>query len=239
MARWKLLAALGGLAGLIAWLVFGDSEAPGVVGDARQLFMDAINGITQGARLTHCPYDKTTGIVPCDPQTLADQAGATLEEYALARNIASEEGNSSVGTQALVAYATKNKAAAAGLSIFELLTRTSSKHAAQHTVDHGGRFGTQADLEVWVTTKDGRTVHPSDREASTAQDPYDGHLAVARGVLSGAIPDVSGGAVGYDRPSGEAKPEQVAADRAAAGLVPADVPDVGQGDLRLWTQGLT
>lgn len=232
---------LGAVAGVVAWLVFGDPEAEGVVGDARQIFLDALNGITQGARLTRCPYDKTTGIVPCDPQALADEAGCTLEEYALARNIASEEGNSSAGTQALVAWATKNKAAAQGVSIFRLLTIVSTKHLEQHTVEHGGRFGTQADLEALVESPkgSGRMVHPSDREASTALDPYEGHLNIARGVLSGAIPDASGGAVGYDRPSGEANPDTVAAKRAAEGLVPAMVPDVGQGDLRFWTRGLT
>ncbi len=212
----------GALAGGLAWWFFGDSEPGGVVGDVRQLFLDAINGITQGARLTRCPYDKTTGVVPCDPGELAGQAGATLEEYALARNIASEEGNSPPAVQALVAQVAKNEAARRGISIAALLLNAVNS-------DHSGNFGTQKDIDPSSDRKGS-----SDRWASTASDPYAGHLAVARGVLSGSIPDISGGANQYDRPSGESNPDAIAKRRVAAGSELVDLGDVGQGDLRFW-----
>lgn len=234
--------AVGAGLGIALWWWLGDDEAGGVLGDVRQVFRDALAGIVQGARLTHAPYDKTTGIAPGDPEALAAAAGATLEEYALARNIASEEGNSSAQVQAVVGHATRNAAAAAGKSIASLLLAAASKYSqpgagweGQNTVPHSGRFGTQANLEVLVTRKDGKKVHPSDRYASTAQDPYEGHLAVARGVLDGSIPDVTGGATQYDRPSGENDPDAVAAKREREGKELVDLGDIeGLGDLRFW-----
>ena len=235
MRRWVLIAA-GATAGIAAWYWLGDDESGGVIGDVRQAFRDAISGIVQGRRLTHCPYDKTTGVAPCPPEQLAEQAGLDLETYALARQIASEEGNSSTSVQALVAHATKNEAARRGISIASLLTQASTKYAAQHTVDHGGRFGTQKDLEVLVTNAQGDDVHPSDRYASTATDPYEGHAAIAAGVLSGAIPDLTGGANQFDRPSGESDPDRVAQKRTDAGSeLVTGLDDVqGIGDLRFW-----
>lgn len=228
MRRLYWIVGAGAVAGGLAWWFFGDPEPAGVFGDVRQTFLDAINAITQGRRLTSCSYNKTTGVAPCSPQSLADSAGLDLETYALARVIASEEGNSSTATQALVAHAVKNHAAAAGKSIASVLL--AAKNPA-----HSGYFGTQADLET--TTSSGR--HPSDRYASTATDPYEGHAAVAAGVLDGTIPDLTGGADQFDRPSGEANPDQVAANRVASGSELADVPDVGQGDdIRFWTKGI-
>ncbi len=232
--RW--LIAIGAATGVALWWFFGDDEAGGVLGDVRQVFRDAVGAIVEGRRLTHCPYDKSTGIVPCDPQVIADQMGCTLDEAALARNIASEQGSSSTAAQALVAHATKNEAARRGLSVFALLTQTVSKHNAEHTVVHSGRFGTQADLEVWVVNAAGDRVHPSDRYATTSQDAYEGHLAVARGVFDGSIPDLTGGANQYDNPGGVSDPDALAAKRAAAGSERVDLSDLGVdiGDLEFW-----
>lgn len=213
----------GAVAGGVAWWLFGDPEPDGVVGDIRQTFLDAVNGITQGARLTRAPYDKTTGVVPGDPQALADLAGATLDEYALARNIASEHPNSSAALQALLAHATVNAAAAAGRSVAQQLL-----HATNPA--HSGRFGTQRDIDP-ASSRQGK----SDRYASTAQDPYEGHLAVARGVLDGSIPDLSGGATNYDDISGLSDPAGLQAKREAAGLerVPG-LEDIIGSDFELW-----
>lgn len=227
MTRRSWLVAAGAVLGVAAWYLLGDPEQGGVLGDVRQLFTDAISGITQGTRLTRCPYDKTTGVVPCDPQALADQAGATLEEYALARNIASEEGSKPVAVQALIAHATKNHAARSGLAISALLLRANNGA-------HAGYFGTQKDIDP-----DSANEGSSDRYASTALDPYDGHLAVARGVLDGSIPDLTGGADQYDEPGGEKDPDAVAAKRLAAGQVPVQGLDsvAGIGSLRFWKAG--
>lgn len=224
MTRRQLLVGAGVAAGVVAWLLLGDQEAGGVVGDLRQLFRDALNGITQGSRLTRCPYNKTTGVVPCSPAELAAQAGLDLETYALARLIASEEGNSSREVQALVAHAVKNAAAAGGKSI-------ASKLLYAKYNPHSGSFGTQRNIEEGTTG-----YNRSDRFASTASDPYEGHGQVAAGVLDGSIPDLTGGATQFDRPSGESNPDRVAANRTAAGL--EEVPDLGDvpgiGDLRFW-----
>jgi hypothetical protein len=235
--RW--LIAAGTALGLAAWWFFGDDEAGGLMGDVRQVFRDAVGAIVQGQRLTHWPYDKTTGIVPADPATIAAQMGATLDEAALARNIASEQGNAGAAAQALVAHATKNEAARRGLSIFALLTQTVSKYEATNTVRHGGMFGTQANLEQWVTNAAGDRVHPSDRYATTSQDAYEGHLAIARGVLDGSIPDITGGANQYDNTGGVADPDALAAKRTAAGSERVDLSGLGidVGDLEFWRKG--
>jgi len=223
-----VLISLGIASGLAAWWFLGDDEPGGALGDARQVFRDAIYGITQGVRLTRAPYSKDTGVVPGRPEDLAAQAGLDLDTYALARMIASEEGGSSAAAQALVAHAAKNAAAASGRSVAQQLLRANN-------ADHAGKFGTQADLETWVTNASGKLVHPSDRYASTAIDPYAGHAAVAAGVLSGDIPDLTNGATQFDRPSGEADPDRVAAKRTAAGSVEvAGLDEFVGDDLRFW-----
>jgi hypothetical protein len=215
-----ILAAVGGVA---LWFLYGNSEDGGVVGDVRQMFLDAVSGVVRGTRVTKCPYDKTTGVVPCDPRQLASQAGVDDETYALARGISSEEGPSSSGTKAIVGWAIKNEASRRGVSIFSLVT-----HATLGA--HSGKYGTQRNIEEGTTGYNG-----SDRFISTAQDPYDGDIAIASGVLDGTIPDVTGGANQFDRPSGESNPDAVAAKRVAAGSEPVTgIDDLVDGDLRLW-----
>lgn len=223
--RRALLISGGVAAGITAWWFLGDPEPGGVIGDVRQTFRDAIAGITQGRRLTRCPYNKTTGVADCDPQQLADAAGLDLDTYALARMISSEEGNSTPAVQALIAHAALNHARLQGTAISAVLL--AAKNPA-----HRGRFGTQKDLEI--TLSNGR--HPSDRYASTATDPYAGHAEIARGVQDGSIPDLTGGANQYDRPSGESDPERVAANRIAGGSEPVEgLGEIeGIGDLRFW-----
>jgi len=213
--------------GAVAWLLFGDRDAPGVIGDVRQLFNDALDGIIRGERATRCSYDKTTGVVPCDPTSLADQAGQSLEVYSLARAVASEEGRSSSAVKALVAHAINNEARRRGSSITALVTR--AKLPA-----HNGMYGTQRNIEEGTAGYDG-----SDRYCSTAQDPYSGDLEIAAGVLDGTIPDLTGGATQFDRPSGESDPDRVAQNRMNAGseLVPG-IEDLTGDDLRFWRRGI-
>jgi hypothetical protein len=220
------MVAAGAVAGIAAWWFLGDDESAGVLGDVRQAFRDAINGITQGSRLTHCSYDKSTGVAPCDPAELARQAGLELETYALARMIASEEGNSSREVQALVGHAVNNAARASGTTIAAKLLR--AKLPA-----HSGRFGTQRNIEEGTAGYNG-----SDRFASTATDPYEGHAAVAQGVLNGSIPDLTNGATQFDRTGGESDPDRVAQNRIDSGaeLVPGLEDIEGIGDLRFWTR---
>ena len=221
---WRPLVWLGAAAGVLAWYLLGDPEEGGVLGDVRQTFRDALNGVTQGRRLTRCPYDKTTGVAPCDPGELAAAAGLDLETYALARMLASEEGNSTPEVQALVAHAVVNEARAAGKSI-------SAKLLKAKLATHSGFFGTQRNIEKGTDGYDG-----SDRFASTATDPYEGHAVVAAGVLLGTIPDLTGGARRFDRTGGETDPDRVARNRRAEGFEIIngleDVP--GIGDLRFW-----
>jgi hypothetical protein len=221
--RPAVLIGSGIAAGVLAWWFFGDDEEGGVLGDLRQAFNDALNGVTRGGRASNCPYDKTTGVVPCDPQQLADHAGEELETYSLGRALSSEEGRSSDAIKALVGHAIKNEADRRGVSITHLVT--SAKLAA-----HAGHYGTQRNIEEGT---DG--YNASDRYCSTANDPYDGDLAIARGVLDGSIPDLTGGATQFDRPSGESDPERVAQNRINAGseLVPG-LEDIVGDDLRFW-----
>lgn len=221
--RTTTIVGLAALAGVALWFLYGKTEPGGVVGDVRQVFLDAVGGITRGARVTRCPYDKDTGLVPCDPHQLAAQAGVSDEVYALARAVSSEEGGSTNTTKAIVAWAIKNEAARRGSSVFSLVT-----HAKLPS--HSGVYGTQRNIEQGTAGYNG-----SDRYCSTAQDPYDDDIAVATGVLDGTIPDVTGGANQFDRPSGESNPDAVAAKRTAAGSEQVlGIDDLVDGDLRLW-----
>jgi hypothetical protein len=191
---------------------------------------DILSTITQGPRVTHAPYDKSTGVVPYSPDGLASQAGVDLETYALARMLASEEGSADNTTKAAIAWASMNYAAQTGRAISSVLL---------HAVDpnHSGYFGTfiNIDRASPYYGENAATGKPNkaDRYASTALDPYQGDVDIASGVLSGSIADFTGGATQFDRPAGERNPQAVADKRTAAGAQPVDVPGVDPG-LRFW-----
>lgn len=210
-------------AGLVVlWWFLGDSEEGGVLGDARQLIDAGVDLVTRGARLTHAPYDTTTGLVPGDPQSLADQTSYDLETYSLARAISSEEGRSSDETKLAVGWAIKNRADAGAGSITALVT-----HAKYGP--HSGSYGTQRNIEQGTPGYNG-----SDRYCSTANDPFEGDAQIAYAIQTGMLPDPTGGAQYFDRSGLDDNADQVAANRAAAGLVLADVAgDVSSG-LRFW-----
>lgn len=213
-----LLAAAG--VGL-AWWFFGDPEEGGPLGAARQLVNDAVDLVVQGKRLTRAPYDTTTGVVKVDPQALADSTDYDLETYALARAIASEEGRGSQQLQLAVGWAIKNRANAGSGSIATLVL-----HAKYGP--HSGFFGTQRNIEAGTPG-----YNDSDRYCSTANDPYDGHAQIALAIQNGTFQDPTGGAQYFDRPAHDDDPEKTAANRAASGLVLADVAGV-DSSIRFW-----
>lgn len=98
-------------------------------------------------------------VVDGEPSTLAASAGLSLDVYALARMICSEYGSGSSAELLALAETTRNRARTAGVSIFSLLTRSSSSERA-------GKFGEQ--LGCW---------------ASTRLDPNGRHAAAARAAL--------------------------------------------------------
>jgi hypothetical protein len=201
---------------LVGWFTYdGD-------GDPVSGILDALAMITRGARLTRAPYDPVTGVVPGTPTDLADEAGLTEDQYALARMISSEEGSSDNTIKAAVCWATINYAAKVGKSIVELLTH------AQNPA-HSGRFGTQKDIDPSSPNKG-----KSDRYASTALDPYDGDGQIASQCLDGTIADFTNGATNFDRPAGEKNPTKVAQNRANEGLSPIDVPGIDSSQIRFW-----
>lgn len=199
-----------------------DGEGATVVDKLGDGLWDIFNSITKGRRVTNAPYSKTTGVVPGHPDDLAATAGVDVEVYSLARVIASEEGLSSVATQAAVGWSVRNHASNASKSITALLT------AAKYG-PHAGYYGTQRNIEVGTSGYNG-----SDRYASTANDPYAGHVQVAAGVLDGSIEDFTGGADQFDRPAGEKDPAAVAANRAASGSEEVDLSDYVDEGLRFW-----
>ena len=216
-----LLAAAAAV--VVAWWAFGDDEEGGVLGDVRQAVNDAVNLIVQGQRLTHAPYDTTTGVVPGDPQALADSTSYDLETYSLARAIASEEGRSSNFVQLCVGWAIKNRADATSGSITTLVTKAK-------VASHSGFYGTQRNIDP---SEGGGPKGPSDRFCSTANDPYDGHAQIALAIQNGTLEDPTGGAQYFDRPAGDDNAAKTAANRAAAGLAQADIPGL-PSSIRFW-----
>lgn len=197
------------LGALVFFFVDGGGDISDPVDSVIEGFTDVLARITRGKRLTRSTFDKATGAVLESPTALAAQAGAPLEAYALARMISSEESTGTNLHRAAVAAAAVNYANAHGVAISTLLTR--NKQAAKV-----GRFGSQAG-----------------GYASTRQDPYEGDLEIALGVLDGSIPDPTGGADHWDVPSGE-DAAAVAANRAASGLVPYAVEGIDPSALRFW-----
>ncbi len=221
MTRDQKIIAAAAAGVVLAWWFLGDDEESGILGDIRQAVNSAVNLVAKGNRLTHAPYDTTTGVVPGAPQALADQSGYDLETYALARAIASEEGRSSDFVKLCTGWAIRNHANASSGSIVSLVTH--AKYAP-----HSGAFGTQRNIEAGTPGYDG-----SDRYCSTANDPYDGDAQIAYAIQTDTLPDPTGGAQYFDRPAGDDTPAAVAAKRAAAGLELAQIDGLPDS-IRFW-----
>ncbi len=204
------------VAALVLLTLMGD-------GDPVAGVSDLLNSITRGARLTHAGYGPD-GVVDFDPGILAHQANATLEAYALARMISSEEGKADPTTKAAVGLVAVNYARRTGRDVSALLLR--AKNDA-----HTGYFGTQRDIE-----EGSENFNNSDRYASTALDPYEGDLSIAQGILDGTIADFTGGAIQFDRinafktADGAARTAQ---NRINEGRTQVDVPGADP-QLRFW-----
>jgi hypothetical protein len=152
-----------------------------------------------------------SGVVPGDPEKLARAAGATLDEYALARCMESEE--SSEPARTAIGWTVRNAATRQSISIASLLLRgnTLSK----------GKFGAQS----------------TGKWAATSKPPTSATLALAKKVMSKQVPDPTGGATQWDAPKAQAAlhardpgkyktPEEIAQIRQAAGSVMVMVPGV-------------
>jgi hypothetical protein len=204
------------LIGFVIWLfVNGD-------GDPVAAVENVYAEITRGDRLTHGTYDSDTGVVTDDPATLATTANLTEDQYALARCLSSEEGNSSTPIKVAVCWSVINYAAKVGKTITDLLT-----HATEPT--HSGYFGSYKNVDASSSTNG-----KPDRYASTRIDPYEGDGQIASSCLDGTFPDPTGGAIQFDRPGGEKNPDYTATKRAAAGLVVADVDGIDSSVIRFW-----
>lgn len=204
------------LVGFVVWLfVNGD-------GDPVAAVENVYAEITRGDRLTHAAYDSDTGVVTDDPDTLASSASLTDDQYALARCLSSEEGNSSTAIKVAVCWSVINYAAKVGKTVSDLLT-----HATEPT--HSGHFGSYKNVDASSSTNG-----KPDRYASTRIDPYEDDGQIASKCLDGTYSDPTGGAIQFDRPGGEKNPDYTATKRAAAGLVVADIDGIDSSVIRFW-----
>lgn len=166
--------------------------------------------VVRGVRLTRSTWresdDKT---IAEDPQDLADAAAAVVgqpvavDEYGLARMARSEEGRATEFVKRCLIHVALNDAAAHGWST--LYTLTVSKVAGRT-----GYFGRQ-----------------TSRRYSTAVDPYDADLQLARGAAAdhAAGTDDAQGAVKFVNTNAfsDADYARVAADWAREGLSPFNI----------------
>jgi hypothetical protein len=158
--------------------------------------------------------------VDARPSGLADAAGVTLEVYALASCMQSEE--SRRPGQVAVGWAVRNYCRRHRCSVADQLLKSVShgRRRASH-----GHFASQESAGKW---------------ASTARAPTAGTLVLAQEILSDRprVPDPTGGATAWDNPALQDRKHdedpatypkdsrQVAADREAAGGVAVRVPGV-------------
>lgn len=164
--------------------------------------------------------------VDARPRGLADAAGATLDEYALASCMQSEEARRP--GQVAVGWAVHNYCRRHRCSVADQLLK--SVRRGRRYPSHG-HFASQEAPGKW---------------ASTARPPTAGTLLLAQEILSDRprVPDPTGGASNWDNPGLQDRKHaedpvtypkdsrQVAADRVAAGGVEVRVP--GVPDTRFW-----
>lgn len=117
-----------------------------------------------------------------DPAILAANAGLDLDTYALARMIASEEGDSNDSHQIAVGECARNHASRVGVSISTMLLRSTGKNYSEEA---NGRFSEQG----------------KGKWASTSKAPTRTNVNNAIRVLSGT--DVTGGGIDFFSPSGQ------------------------------------
>jgi len=148
-----------------------------------------------------------------DPRMLARDAGLEIDHYALARMIWSEMAGLPQIALWGVGWAATNEAGARGLTVADLLLRSSGAG--------DGFFGRQS----------------QGRFASTAKDPPAAAFAAAAAVLSRDVADPTGGARQWDSPQAyptEERAAEIAARRIDAGNVKVLLPGVPERKLRFW-----
>jgi hypothetical protein len=150
--------------------------------------VDVLKGIDAASRDRVGPSTSTvlsSGVqtVVGEPFSLAQSAKVSMDVYALARMIASEEGSGNAPTLLCLGEAARNEAKRRGTSVFSLLTNSTVPALR-------GRFGEQ------------RT-----RWASTRLDPNGRHVAAATAALSGT--GLARGARDFFDPATQATGEQL------------------------------
>jgi hypothetical protein len=152
-----------------------------------------------------------TGIVPDDPQVLADKAGVDIETYSLARVGQSEEGLSSDRAKVAVMYACRNHAQRTGKTITDIVTKGNPKRSDYAQAN--GHYGRQG-------------IHPY---CTTIANPTAHTLILADTVMTGDAVNEVGSAEYWDNPHAQdalhlTSPDkykssaEIAADREEAGL---------------------
>jgi hypothetical protein len=122
------------------------------------------------------------GVVPEEPQALADAAGVDLETYTLARIAQSEEGLSNERAKIAVMYAALNHSQRTGKSITELATKGNPKRSDFDAAN--GRYGRQG-------------IHPY---CTTIAAPTLRTIELAKSVSDGSAIDETDGAQWWDNP---------------------------------------
>jgi hypothetical protein len=183
---------------------------PDVVTKAVDLTADLLD---QSERLTDAPAS-SSGVVPETPAELAEEAAVTLgrfvsvDAYALARMIRSEDGRGSPRRKIAIAWVAVNAARARRVGLLQLLTTNDRRAPFKFGIQRGG----------WC---------------STAQDPYEVDLKVAERVLDGELADPTGGAIrfvhrdAFGVQEGTGSYASVVERWGAEGLRPVDLGDVG------------
>ena len=185
---------------------------------------EIVERIANGALVGPATTLDADGEVDADPGALAQTAGYPLEEYSVARVLMSEVGGQDNAYLHAVAWVLRNKAAEGGSTITELVTAPSGLYGHQNA-GTGAKF------------------------VASGQDPRERHAEEAHLVMSGQVPDPTGGATHFFSPrtqdaiaardGGKTAADIFAAWAAPGGLYPegavAFVPEGIDGDvLTLW-----
>ena len=171
-----------------------------------------------GRKITKAPAD-AGGWVLIPPGALAGQVGVSVDTYSLTRVIGSEYADGNFIEKLGIGWVIVNEARRRGTSLTKLATKTS-------------KFG---DKGLYGSQEHGRF-------ASTARDPTDEDLYVARGILAGAFSDPTGGAVNFFSPSAQRQlavskphlydpPEVFFSNRKKEGKVPIAIAGVNPDKL--------
>lgn len=141
-----------------------------------------VSRLKLGARVGPATVLKDNRYIERDPIDLSSAAGVPLREYSLARMLASEVSQKNWTAAEAIAKGwvvlndVKSRPDLWKGDVFKLITYSTNP-------DHRGRYGRQAG-----------------RRYSSANDPHERDLTIARALLRGDYPDPTGGAVKYMDP---------------------------------------